>query len=110
MAATRNAAFAAAEIALVAIKQNRKSTWSELVSSGIDTRLSAEQLELVNRNLHVVEQLQVSTGAHVTVTWCPECDKIAFLAQGSPPAKCTLTLRCPGSPVKAGAQRRAGAA
>ncbi|WP_159600739.1 hypothetical protein, partial [Agromyces humi] len=106
MAATRNAAFAAAEIALVAIKQNRKNTWSELMASGIDTRLSPAELDLVNQNLHVVEQLQVTTGAQITVTWCQECDKIAFLAAGAPPAKCTLTLRCPGSPVKAGAQVR----
>ena len=101
------AAFRAVEIALVAIKQNRFETWAELVKSGADTRLTAEQLALVESELATVSQVQVTAKKLVTVTYCPSCGRMAFFGVGTMPSKCTLSFGCAGKPVKAGAIKRA---
>lgn len=95
--------FRAAEIALIAIKQNRCNTWGELVSSGKDSRLTEEQLGLVNDHMFMVQHLQVTRGEPITITWCPGCGRIAYVGAGTTPAKCTLTLGCEVKPLKAGA-------
>ncbi|KQO98850.1 hypothetical protein [Leifsonia sp. Leaf264] len=97
-------AFRAAEIALVAIAKNRCETWEELVRTGVEPRLTDEQLALVREyEQSVVSFLSVQKGAPVTLTWCKECDKVAFIGTGTVPTKCTLTLGCVGKAVKAGA-------
>jgi hypothetical protein len=102
--------FRAVEIALVAIKQNRFETWAELVKSGADPRLTPEQLDLVESELAIVNQIQVTAKKLVTLTYCPVCSRIAFFGVGTMPSKCTLTFGCTGKPVKAGAVKRAAAA
>ena len=96
-----NPAFRAVQIALVAIKQNRQKTWAGLKAAGVDPRLSEDQLRLIEDHLEYVNCIQFEVGNPVTVTCCPNCDRIAFLGSGSAPAKCTLTHGCGGKPVKA---------
>lgn len=96
-------AFRAAEIALHALKQNRESTWADLAKSGKDPRLTGPQLSLVEQEMTVVSQLQIAVGRQVSVTYCPECGRLAFIGMGAGPAKCTLTYKCTGKPEKASA-------
>ena len=93
-------AFRAAEIALVAIKQNRCTSWAELEGKKIDTRLTDAQLALVHDEIDTVKNLRVVPNRHVTVTYCPACLRIAYIS-GTVPARCTLTFECPGKPEKA---------
>ena len=96
-------AFRAAEIALVAIKQNRCTSWDDLVARGVDPRLEPDQLNLVESELDVVRELRVVTSKPVTVVYCPECGRLGFHGTGTVPAKCRLTFECTGKPVKASA-------
>jgi hypothetical protein len=94
-------AFRAAEIAYACLKKNRETTWAGLMKSGKDTRLTPEQLALVQQEMHVVGQMSLATGRSVTVTYCTECARIAFLgSSATKPAKCSLTDGCTGTPVK----------
>ena len=94
-------AFRAAEIAYACLKKNRETSWSSLMKSGKDTRLTDDQLALVQQEMHVVGQLSLAPCRSVTVTYCTECARIAFLgASATKPAKCSLTDRCTGTPVK----------
>lgn len=102
-------AFRAVEIALVAIKQNRFETWDQLAKSGIDTRLDALQLALVESEMDIVSQIQVTAKKLVTLTYCPVCLRVAFFGVGTMPSKCTLSFGCTGKPIKAGAVKRATA-
>jgi hypothetical protein len=99
-------AFRAAEIALVAIKQNRCSSWADLEKKGIDPRLTDDQLDLIHQEMETVKNLQVATGKPVTVTYCPECGRMAYFGTGTVPAKCTLKFGCKGAPVKASATKK----
>ena len=96
-------AFRAAQIALVAIKQNRHTTWAELIKSGVDTRLTDEQMHIVEGEMDVVSELNLTVGKPVTFTYCPECGRTAFFGAGTVPAKCTLSFGCKGKPEKASA-------
>lgn len=59
-----------------------------------DTQL--DLIEVHGQNMKLIRNLPTNS-----LTECPECHAVAAVA-GTPPSKCTLTLACPGKPVKSG--------
>ncbi len=67
--------------------------------------ITDEQRALIEQHLDVIQYLRVPTdknGDGVTVAACDKCSRFAFLAFSAPSSKkCSLTLGCSGTPVKA---------
>lgn len=112
----------AASLALGIMRAAKVGTWGELldpqtgaITIPYEVVLTAPQLALLVEHQHLLTMVQRTMAARtdaegaeispatklVTFAVCPECDRWILMSSGGAPARCTMTVNCPGAPVKA---------
>lgn len=102
--ASAPAVVQAVQIALIAMKTAKVSTWEQfLARPDADLRkmitLTQEQQGLLEDHRHLLPYLKVTP--LVSVAACNTCGRYALAGSAAVPQKCSYTLRCPGTVVKA---------
>ena len=97
---------AAANLALIILSKASKNTWAELVvdpASYAHLRVSDTQRQLLIEFGEVLPFL--ARHPMQSVYACPECGRWACIDKTPVPARCSLTLGCPGRPARASSQQ-----
>ena len=105
--------LAAASVAMALMRKAKVSTIDELAAAPdripASVRASPQVIADIERFADVLAALYVPlTGVEGApaaryLAACPVCGRWLMLSGGTPPTKCSLTLGCPGKPVKASA-------
>ncbi len=91
-----------ANLVLIILAKAGKNSWSTLITDPekfANILLTEEQKQLIRDHQYLLSYL--ATAPVRTVFACPICERFAFIDKAPPPSRCTLTLGCPGKPVKA---------
>lgn len=101
---TAPAVVQAAQIALIAMKTAKVSTWEQfLARPDADLRklitLTQEQQGLLEDHRAILPYLKVTPP--VSIAACAKCGRYALVGSAAVAAKCSYTLRCDGSVMKA---------
>lgn len=104
----------AANIALLILGAASQCSWATLVKnpdSYAHIIVSPAQQQLLDDYAYILPYLfkgrkpngakDTESGQTRSLYACPVCGRFAFIDKGAPPARCNLTLGCPGRAVKA---------